>query len=216
MNSVFGDLIHDRDPPALTLGLCTFARSHEERFPAKRDPVAKSPDGEETVARSHKSWTIIFAFAMALATPTMATAGGTHPAVISGVLVGTVLRDGSPVSGAEVRLVAWPTSQILASLPAGKAVPTLLVAETTSNAAGRFSIKPKVVPADYRDSSGTTNYEISANDGDVSATWNMPLNAAQRNVGLTFDLGIYSGVGVDSDPSQSGKASRLAASLRQV
>jgi len=147
--------------------------------------------------------------------PVLALTGPSGNTSSAGALTGLVARDGVPVAGASVSLVAWPTNPILATLPAGAAVATLPVATVNSDSTGRFSIQPTAVPADYRDPEGTTNYELSVADGTRSVLWNLSLTFTNGATGgrwttagepsasqgpgtsLRFDLGVHSGVGID-------------------
>src|SRR4051812_12460838 len=102
-----------------------------------------------------------------------AYAAPSSPPVVQGVLYDL---DGSPATAGQlVTLVAWPSSDVLAALKPGDAVPTTVVDTTATSASGAFSLGFSSPDAARRlaDSNGDINLSVQSMAGGVAHTYNV-------------------------------------------
>jgi hypothetical protein len=128
------------------------------------------------------------------------TVAASGMAVATGTVAGAT---GAAMPGAAVDLYAWPSDAVLRALAPGDLVPTTLLATTTTNKAGRYSLR---VPAAQLKaaavSSGYANLEVFS---PVGGLWFMPYQTgslpARPSTPVTVDLGGSEALpcGTDSD-----------------
>ncbi|MEV6980422.1 hypothetical protein AB0M95_04075 [Sphaerisporangium sp. NPDC051017] len=97
------------------------------------------------------------------------------------IVSGVVARNGTPVYGADVLVVAFPAGDVLDTLPINAEVPSLLVGAASSNSVGRFSVNvdPASLPSQYVDARGRVQLEITIADDTREVRWNTTAVPAQ-------------------------------------
>jgi hypothetical protein len=122
--------------------------------------------------------------------PALSIASASTPAAASAApnttIVGSVVRDGTPVAGARLEVSVWPSEPVLAKLKQGDPVPMLNIPGQQTNRSGMFEIDVDwtKVPAAYRDANGTADLQVMADDGIKSVVWNLPAAPAASAKGL--------------------------------
>jgi len=99
------------------------------------------------------------------------------PAQAAGTLVfGTVASKGTPVSGAQVGLWAWPNAATLDALPDDADVPIKRIAITTTNSYGNYGLQPDLsqLPSSYFEPDGAISMELQSIKGSTAQSTSVP------------------------------------------
>lgn len=108
------------------------------------------------------------------------------------VVTGVVTKDGKPVAGADVLLIAWPNDAVLDALADGERVNTRVVARDAANDAGQFevSLTPDSLSPEHRRKDGGVQLELVIADRQSEVIWNFTAVGAaselSRNGALTW------------------------------
>ncbi|WP_162907547.1 DUF4198 domain-containing protein [Allorhizocola rhizosphaerae] len=158
-------------------------RAQEERAHLGRDGGRRRVEG-----LWRASLVVPLFFSAVVAVPATAAAADNGdvpgPSINAATMVsGVVTKNGQPVSGADVNAVAWPSTEVLAKLPAGAGFRQELVAQETTDAKGRFAISVDLgkLAKDYIGSNGAVDLTLIAADGQHQIRWNFTATKADKN-----------------------------------
>jgi hypothetical protein len=117
--------------------------------------------------------TLVYVAGITAASATPSSSPDAGPVIVQGVLFDI---DGSPAGAGEiVTLTAWPTSQVLAGLAKGDAVPTLTAGVAITDASGAFALRysDPAALAPFVDTDGTVDFTLDSESEGVTHSYSL-------------------------------------------